>query len=131
DEPAPTQQMDVASVMQQIDASRKAKAEPEVSAERAAAPFVTETMAQLYLEQGHRAEAIDIYRQLVAARPTDAALRGRLEAIEQRSGSKAPPTTEAPAAPAPSRHAAVPATRTFAASGPTIRTVLRELFGIE
>src|SRR5205807_9843604 len=64
----------------------KAAAVPEASAERATAPFVTETMAQLYLEQGHRAEAIDIYRQLVAARPTDAALRGRLEAIEQRSG---------------------------------------------
>ena len=59
------------------------KAEAAAAAERPAAPFVTETMAQLYLEQGHRAEAIEIYKQLVAARPGDAELRGRLEAIER------------------------------------------------
>jgi hypothetical protein len=118
-------------------AEKPAPAAPEAPAERPAAAFVTETMAQLYLEQGHRAEAIEIYKQLVAARPGDAELRGRLEAIERGAGLKTPQTTEVaggvPASPASraSEPAAAPATRRFAASGPTIRTVLRELFGIE
>lgn len=122
---APTQQMDVASVMKEIDAARHPKSEPVAStpAERSAAPFVTETMAQLYLEQGHRAEAIGIYRQLVAARPTDAELRGRLEAIERGDDTQ----TAKAAAPAP---APAPARREFA-SGPSIREVLRGLFGID
>ncbi|MGA8212382.1 MAG: tetratricopeptide repeat protein, partial [Candidatus Sulfotelmatobacter sp.] len=33
--------------------------------------FVTETMAQLYLQQGHRDEALKVYRQLLAQRPND------------------------------------------------------------
>ena len=133
---APTQQTDVASVMEQIAAARKAKAEPSAPAERQAKSFVTETMAQLYLEQGHRAQAIEIYKQLVAARPADAELRGRLEAIELGSGSRAPHTVEVPAASTPYARlsepipAPTPAGR-FAASGPTIRAVLRELFGID
>jgi tetratricopeptide (TPR) repeat protein len=135
---APTQQMDVASVMGHIDAARKGKSQPEAPADRQAASFVTETMAQLYLEQGHRAAAIEIYRQLVAARPGDAELRGRLDAIERGGGSRAPQTMEVPAAspaspvsPRPSEPAPAPTIGRFAASGPSIRTVLRELFGID
>jgi hypothetical protein len=123
--------------MEQVVAAREAKAKPEAPAERQAPPFVTETMAQLYLAQGHRAEAIEIYRQLVAARPVDAELRGRLDAIERGSGSGAPPTMEVPAASPASVSAdrgareSAPMTARFAASGPTIRAVLRELFGID
>src|SRR6185312_9191905 len=47
--------------------------------------FVTETMATLYLEQGHYDAAIDIYRQLVQQRPDDIALRDRLHAAEERA----------------------------------------------
>jgi tetratricopeptide (TPR) repeat protein len=55
-------------------------------AEPAAAPpaFVTETMAELYLQQGHLESALDIYTQLVEQRPGDDRLRERLEAVEQR-----------------------------------------------
>ena len=129
---APTQQMDVASVMQQIDTSRASKTEPE-PAERSAPAFVTETMAQLYLEQGHRTEAIEIYRQLVAARPTDLELRGRLEAIERGTGSRAPQIAQVPAASGVStRDEAIAGPGgTFNASGPSIRAVLRELFGVD
>ncbi len=134
---APTQQMDVKSVMAQVDAARKAKAEPAAPADRPAPAFVTETMAQLYLEQGHRSEAIEIYKQLVAARPHDAELRGRLEAIERGGiGSRAPQTIDGPALPGTARLGdaeSLPATTTarFATSGPTIRAVLRELFGVD
>jgi hypothetical protein len=37
-------------------------------------PVVTESMAELYLRQGHRADALAIYRQLAARRPDDARL---------------------------------------------------------
>jgi len=47
--------------------------------------FVTETMATLYLEQGHFDAALDIYRQLVQQRPDDIALRDRLHAAEERA----------------------------------------------
>jgi tetratricopeptide (TPR) repeat protein len=56
-------------------------------ADAAAGPgaFVTETMAELYLEQGHYDAALDIYRQLVDQRPDDIALRDRLHAAEERA----------------------------------------------
>ena len=89
-------------------------------------PFVTETMAQLYLSQGHRAEAIDIYRKLIDARPSDAELKSRLKAIEDEVAAAQPVSAPA-AAPAP-----VPsAQRKFAGSGPSIRAVLRDLFGLD
>src|SRR5206468_1313112 len=44
--------------------------------------FVTETMATLYLEQGHLEAALDIYRKLVEQRPDDSALRDRHRDVE-------------------------------------------------
>jgi tetratricopeptide (TPR) repeat protein len=44
--------------------------------------FVTETMAELYLEQGHPDAAVDIYQRLVAQRPEDASLREQLARVE-------------------------------------------------
>jgi tetratricopeptide (TPR) repeat protein len=55
------------------------------------APFVTETLAELYLQQGFREEALSIYRQLVDRDPSDQPLRERLEAIEK--GSTPAPTS--------------------------------------
>ncbi|HEY4305705.1 MAG TPA: tetratricopeptide repeat protein [Gemmatimonadaceae bacterium] len=57
----------------------------EVSATAQPGAFVTETMATLYLEQGHFDKAIDIYRQLVQQRPDDIPLRDRLHAAEERA----------------------------------------------
>lgn len=53
----------------------------EDSSTRAA--FVTETMAELYLQQGFIAEALDIYRQLLAQNPDDASLRDRVDQLER------------------------------------------------
>jgi hypothetical protein len=48
----------------------------------AAEVFVTETMAELYVRQGLRQEAIAVYRQLISARPDDDGLRDRLRDLE-------------------------------------------------
>ncbi len=50
--------------------------------EEAQAAFVTETMAELYLQQGFREEALAVYRQLLAMNPDDAVLAGRVAALE-------------------------------------------------
>ena len=93
-------------------------------------PFVTETMAQLYLSQGHRAEAIDIYRKLIDARPNDNELKSRLAAIENAPREMPGPEAAAPVNPAPGPTSA-PAPARFAGTGPSIRVVLRELFGFD
>ena len=51
--------------------------------EETPAPFVTETMAELYLQQGFHDEALAIYRQLLSQSPTDASLQRRVTALEQ------------------------------------------------
>lgn len=60
--------------------------------------FVTETMAELYLEQGHPEAAVDIYRRLIAQRPDDEQLSARLRAVEANlNGESASPTDDEPA----------------------------------
>jgi tetratricopeptide (TPR) repeat protein len=49
-------------------------------------PFVTETMAELYEQQGHRDEALRVYRALLEQRPTDAHVRSRIEQLEGKRG---------------------------------------------
>jgi tetratricopeptide (TPR) repeat protein len=51
------------------------------------AAFVTETMAELYLQQGYVQEALEIYRQLAAQNPADDTLRERVRQLEQGSRS--------------------------------------------
>jgi tetratricopeptide (TPR) repeat protein len=46
-------------------------------------PFVNETMAQLYLQQGYKQLALQVYRQLAVARPNDEGLRNRIAEIER------------------------------------------------
>ena len=49
-----------------------------------AAPFVTEiVMAELYLQQGFTAEALDVYRQLSAQFPGDENLKERVSKLER------------------------------------------------
>lgn len=59
----------------------------EVSPEPGAAepetpPLLTETMGDLYLQQGFSAEAADVYRRLLEQRPGDAGLMAKLASIE-------------------------------------------------
>jgi len=46
--------------------------------------FETETMAQIYADQGHFDKAAAIYRRLLIQTPTREDLRDRLKAIEDR-----------------------------------------------
>src|SRR5690606_38291126 len=82
DVPAPTAEFEAMP-----QSARAFEPEPEVRPEpepapEPAAPSATETMADLYVQQGLTAEAIAVYRQLVEARPLDSALRERLAALE-------------------------------------------------
>jgi hypothetical protein len=60
----------------------------ETSSSEPSAPpaaFVTETMAELYLQQGFRNEALAVYRELLNRNPGDASLRDRIAQIESGS----------------------------------------------
>ena len=46
-----------------------------------AEPVVTETMAELYLKQGHQEDALRVYQALLAQRPADLRLRARVKAL--------------------------------------------------
>lgn len=56
--------------------------EPEPRVSQKTPTFVTETMATLYLQQGFRDKAIDVYRQLVVQSPNDPALQAKLAELE-------------------------------------------------
>lgn len=61
-------------------------------------PFITETMAELYIAQGMRGEALAIYREL-AARRDDPRLQARIAELEaEESGVGTTATEAAPAA---------------------------------
>jgi len=82
-----------------------------------AEPVLTETMAELYLKQGHQHDALRVYQALLAQRPSDARLRRKVEQLsgggQTRQGSgvsaqaflkgiwsgRAPVPTPAPAPP--------------------------------
>jgi hypothetical protein len=68
----------------------------DTAALSAAEPVVTETMAELYLQQGHREDALRVFHALLAQRPGDARLAARLRELEAPS-AKAPPLESATA----------------------------------
>lgn len=79
-----------------------------------AAGFVTETMAELYLKQGYRTEAIGVYRQLVAQHPGDSALREKLQRLEtQESPRDEPPAVPSRSVPQPPPRGSGRNVRTF------------------
>ena len=81
-------------------------------------PFVTETMAELYLKQGHRDEALRVYRALQEQRPGDATISAKISEL-----SNQPPADAAPVAP-PVASSAPPAPALPPSQGPTIRSLL-------
>src|SRR6185436_10484408 len=58
-----------------------------------AEPVLTETMAELYLKQGHQQDALRVYQALLAQRPGDAKLKSKVEQLssggKKRSGVSA------------------------------------------
>jgi hypothetical protein len=61
--------------------------EARVSDDEPPPTFVTETMAELYLQQGFRSQALEVYRSLAAQSPDDSRLRDRVAQLEQGSHS--------------------------------------------
>ena len=55
---------------------------PAPDASSTPAPFVTETMADLYVQQGHHAAALATYRQLLATHPGDEGLLAKIGQLE-------------------------------------------------
>lgn len=84
--------------------------------------FVTETMAQVYVQQGHTDKAIEVYRQLVSQSPHDAELAARLRALE------APPLVEPPVEPTA---AELPAPEAPAVEAPPVPTPARQTLGFD
>jgi tetratricopeptide (TPR) repeat protein len=76
---SPDAPSDLAFIGMDAPADAPSASEPVAAAE--SGPFVTETMAELYLKQGHRDEALKVYRALLEHRPGDAALRARIDAL--------------------------------------------------
>jgi len=95
-------------------AEARPTAQPAAPGADASTAFVTETMAELYVQQGHHDQALEVYRKLVKLHPNDPNLAARLRALEEQ---RAQPLRGVPAIPAPEpdvvRHA-----------GPTIREFL-------
>jgi tetratricopeptide (TPR) repeat protein len=85
----------------------------------AAEPVLTETMADLYLQQGHREDALRVYRALLSDRPGDARLAQRIRDLE------APTIAEEPVAP---RRRATPAPRAARAPQESAAAFLRRVW---
>jgi tetratricopeptide repeat protein len=84
--PPPPREMPVATPSRAPVTTRLA--DDDGAADRAALsqaePVVTETMAELYLKQGHNEDALRVYRALLVQRPGDVGLKNRISAIEGR-----------------------------------------------
>ena len=75
--PAPRQSVPAAVALSDDDGAA------DTAALSQAEPVVTETMAELYLKQGHQQDALRVYQALLAQRPNDARLKSK---VEQLSG---------------------------------------------
>ena len=78
-------------------------------------PVLTETMAELYLKQGHKTDALRVYQALLQQRPGDVQLAAK---IAQLSGQGMPALAPAAAAPPPRR-------RSGPGSGETVGAFLK------
>lgn len=99
---------------------------PDRSPEPRAAPareeggplVVTESMARLYLRQGHKAMALSVYRRLAAESPASAALLAAVSRLEAELREAKPDRSASPA-PEPAK--------ALAPAGPTVTAWLTEI----
>jgi len=83
--------------------------------------FATETMANLYVEQGHLANALEIYEKLAAQHPGDEVFDARVRDIKDRIYGRPHEM------PRESEPVAEPSMATYAEPSPTIRDFLRSV----
>ena len=60
----------------------------DVAALSRAEPVMTETMAELYVRQGHREDALRVYQRLLAQRPGDARLATRVAELSRPASAR-------------------------------------------
>ncbi|MHB1864244.1 MAG: tetratricopeptide repeat protein, partial [Gemmatimonadaceae bacterium] len=65
-----------------VGASEAPESPVVAEAEKRSDPFATETMAELYMSQGHYGDALRVYRQMLDARPGDLGLHAKIERVE-------------------------------------------------
>ena len=70
--------------------------DPESEPTRAPAPFVTETMAELYLSQGFHQQALSVYEQLSAASPNDGRLAEKVAELRASTSAASAPAVGGP-----------------------------------
>lgn len=82
--PLPTEPMEDAAPAVQAAAAEPAAPAPPSETPRVtpSQPFVTETMAELYVKQGFREQALDVYKLLLAASPDSQRLRDRVAELQ-------------------------------------------------
>ncbi len=92
--PMATPAVDESTPLPSLEEAETLQMDVETMRQRMEVPptFVTETMAQVYVQQGHTEKAIAVYKQLVSQAPDDEQLLARLRALES-------PIPEVPAAP--------------------------------
>ena len=61
----------------------------------------SETLAELYIIQGHREKGLLVYQRLADKYPADSRYRDRIEALERSAGLKQAPSREEVPAPSP------------------------------
>jgi len=86
----PSRSNDAPSQPLQVEADPLVGHMPELSASSSGPrpdAFVTETMAELYLQQGFTNEALAVYHELLTRNPDDTSLRDRIQQIESGSMS--------------------------------------------
>ncbi|MCE7960531.1 MAG: hypothetical protein DYH06_21735, partial [Acidobacteria bacterium ACB2] len=101
--------------------------EGEAAPPAASPAIVTETMATLYLSQGFRAQAIEVYRQLVAQDPADGTLGEKLASLEAEEAAAQEPTSGPPPAPRVSMEFDTPPEGTAPAEEPPANAMLAEM----
>ena len=70
--------------------------DPEAAPTQDPEPLVTETMAEVYVRQGLVDEALNVYRSLLARRPADTELLGRIAELESRAAPAASASDDRP-----------------------------------
>ncbi|MGH7497403.1 MAG: tetratricopeptide repeat protein [Gemmatimonadales bacterium] len=83
-DPEPVQELEaVAEMAPEPEPVAQAVHEPEPEPQPQADPMITETMAELLLTQGHREEAILVFRELETRAGGDSRLRHRIAELEE------------------------------------------------
>jgi len=80
--PAPRRSGGSASIPALLNETAEDLGAADTAALSEAEPVLTETMAELYLQQGHRDDALRVYQALLARRPGDARLSAKIAEIE-------------------------------------------------